>query len=228
MQVGMIANDGIVLASDTRSSREPLPNAPEGSVWYRYASSKIRIADSGKVAVTCARDMMLASYLAEALLAGLTPEFWTDPEPKMREIGSAEIASRGWREAECLVALVDPLPALFHLQCLNQGADSFCPRITDFAFAGDRTNSAIFWAMRYYGVRPVESRSAQSLIPLAAQIVTDAGELNSGSIGGLEVVYSDAAGFHRLTDSESRTLEIETESRGMRIQEVLFGLAKHI
>lgn len=223
MQVGMVANNGIVIASDTLSTREPSRNAPEGTVWYGYNGPKIVISDSCKIAVTCARDMMLASALAEALLEGLTPEHWLNLAPRIRDIASANSARRHWGAVECLVALVEPSPALFHLQCLEQGTETFCPQITSFGFAGDRCNAAIFWAMRYYSARSAEVRSVQSLLPLASQIIVDAGRLNSGSIGGLEIVYSDTSRFRRVAESDIRALEAQAESRSKSIEELFFS-----
>jgi hypothetical protein len=222
LQVGMVAGDGILLASDVFSTREPSKQASEGTVWYGYDSSKIMISDSRKVAVTCARDMMLASALAEALIEGLTPEYWPNPGSRIKAIASANSASRHWGPVECLVALVEPSPVLFHLQCLEQGTETFCPQITSFGFAGDRCNAAIFWAMRYYSVQPANVRSVRSLLPLASQLILDAGKLNSGSIGGLEMVYSDSSGFCRVTESDIRDLEAQTQRRSKSIEELLF------
>lgn len=225
MQVGMMAADGIVLASDTFSTRQPVSGAPFGTAWYGYSSSKIVISDDCKIAVTCARDMMLASLLTEALIGGLTPEFRANPEQRIRSIASAELAKLHWNAVECLVALSDPSPALFHLQCLEQGAESYCPRITDFAFAGDCCNSAIFWAMRYYRAAPPELRSVKTMLPLISQIVLDAGELNSGSIGGLEIICSDASGFHRVPDSRIGSLKKQAASRSKRIERLILPLS---
>ena len=65
--------------------------------------------------MTCARDMMLAFALAEALLGELTPNHWSNSEPRIREIASTNSARRHWGPVECFVALVEPSPALFHL-----------------------------------------------------------------------------------------------------------------
>lgn len=165
---------------------------------------------------------MLASALAETLIEGLTPEYWLNPGPQIRAIASAHSARRHWGAVECLVALVEPSPVLFHLQCLEQGTETFCPQITSFGFAGDRCNAAIFWAMRYYNVRTAEVRSVQSLLHLASQLIIDAGRLNSGSIGGLEMVYSDASGFRRLGESAIRDLEAQAQSLNKCIEELIF------
>lgn len=222
MQVGMIGTDGIVLASDTLCNREPLPSSGPFQLGIaarlNYGTSKILIHDNGKIAVTCARDMLLATNLAESIFEGLTTEYWSNPGQRMRDIGTNEIAKRRWREVECLVALSEPIPALFHLQCLEMGANSSCEKITSFAFAGDATNAAIFWTLRYYQTKPVKE-----LVSLAAQTVTDAGCLSSGNVGGVEVVYCDSSGFHRLAEVENRDLETKAKKHSEHIGNLIGG-----
>jgi hypothetical protein len=226
MQVGMVAQDGILLASDTLSTRQPIPGSPIGAVWFGYNSQKILISEDSRIAVTCARDMMLASRVAEALINGLPSEVRASPQMHIRNIASVELSNAHENEIECLIALLDPAPALFHLQCLRGGSESYCPRITTFAFAGDRCNSSIFWAMRYYEATLHNSHFVLAMAPLASQIILDAAKMNSGSIRGLEIVYSDASGFHRMPEPEIRRQEEQAAIRSKKIERLLYGSPK--
>jgi hypothetical protein len=73
-----------------------------------------------------------------------------------------------------------------------------------FAITGDNVNPAIFWAEAYYRKRPIKS-----LIPLAAHLIVSAETLNIGSISGLEVVFCDQFGFHRLSDESLTELSLK-------------------
>jgi hypothetical protein len=52
MQIAMIGSDGIVLASDTKQTRTPLPD--HAAKRYGFGSSKIGITESKRIAATCA------------------------------------------------------------------------------------------------------------------------------------------------------------------------------
>jgi hypothetical protein len=57
---------------------------------------------------------------------------------------------------------------------------------------------------------------------LAAQLIADAAHLNSGSIGGLDIVFSDQGIFKRLPEPECRVLESEALSRAEKIKKLIF------
>jgi hypothetical protein len=56
------------------------------------------------------------------------------------------------------------------------------------------------------------------LVLLAAHVVTAAGKLNSGAVGGLEVVLCDASGIRRLDDESNRELESKANDLGEQLQ----------
>jgi hypothetical protein len=234
MQVGMVASDGIVLASDSleyaeqRVSRFSSRSGVEPRI--TYSASKIRVAEHGKVAVSCAGDVGESFDLADAILSRLSREFWASPEPRIEETVKTGMEKQEWRGAESLIVLSEPSPSLFLLQCLLKDEKTgerrpLCRRVPMWAFAGDSTNAAVFWAVRFYRSIPSESRTIETLKPLAAQIVTDGGHMSSGSIGGLEIVYSDRSGIHALSSSQNQALEAEAALRGSRIQEMILSAA---
>src|ERR1700719_366004 len=133
MQVGMLASDGVILASDTKCSRDAL-NSDGLAADDSYGCSKIRIDDSGQIAVTCARDMVAANRLAEAFMSELKRESWENPERPIREIGCTVMAAVGKNlEIECLIGLAKPVPSLHKFQYVQDGAQIISDRIVTFA-----------------------------------------------------------------------------------------------
>jgi hypothetical protein len=191
MQVGMVGTDGIVLAGDTRCTRWPV-----GGVGVRqsYSASKIIISQDNQIAVSCAKDMAAAGRIAEAVISGLQNESIHNRERRLVDIGGEE--ARG-RDVECIVTFAGREPSLYLLQCTNSGTDIIGPQIGDFVHAGDTVNAAAFWAMRYYRPLPVSQ-----LARLAAHLVIVAGELNSATVKGLEMIICNESGILRVPEDE--------------------------
>src|SRR5260370_21572663 len=177
IQVGMLGSDGVVLASDTKCSRDSLN--PDGlAADDSYGSSKIRIDDSSQIAVTCARDMVAANRIAEAFMSELKRESWENPERPIREIGCNVMAAVGKNlDIECLIGLAKPVPSLYKFQYVQNGTQIISDRIITFAHIGHAMNAAIFWSLRHYKKEPV-----QGFMPLASILVVDAAEINCSRI----------------------------------------------
>jgi len=217
MQVGMVGTDGIVLAGDTRHSISPI--FAQGGARHGYGSSKIRISETGRIAVTCAMDMIGAHRFADAVFAATwSNNDWENREYRLRQIGR-EITNSLSPDFECLVVFADPTPALYRLQFSSRMAGAVSgDRILTFVHAGDSVNSAIFWSMRYYRRLPVNR-----LVGLAAHLVTIAGELNTAMVRGLEIVFCSESGFLRLTDEENRVWESKAREWDREIGGLILG-----
>jgi 20S proteasome alpha/beta subunit len=213
MQIGMVGTDGVILAGDTRCTRWPLI----GGVGARhsYSASKIVLSEDGRIAVSVARDMAAGNRISEAIISSLANEEPQNRERRLVEIGGTE--ARG-HDVECIVALAEPDPKLYFLQCTNSGQDVIGPRIGSFVHAGDTVNAATFWAMRYYKPLPVNQ-----LARLAAHLVIVAGELNSATINGLEIVICGESGIRRLPEDEIRNLETDARRWDKEIGQLIFG-----
>ena len=72
--------------------------------------------------------------------------------------------------------------------------------------------------MRYYKPLPVTK-----LARLAAHLVIVAGELNSATINGLEIVICTELGIHRLPEDEIRNMQIEARRWDKEIGQLIFG-----
>jgi len=191
--------------------------------------SKIKVSDDRKIAVSCAGYFREAYPLADGIIAGLSPEFWQYPERRVYEIARSCAASHPrWRDTQSFILLSEPMPALYLLDCwaderTNEPLSLQCRRVPLYAFAGDALNGAIYWAMRYCRTLSPEMRTLHRLTRLASQIIADAGALDTGNVGGLEVVRCDSAGIDQLTDRGNETLLQEAQQRSNQIQRLIIG-----
>jgi hypothetical protein len=211
MQVGMVGTDGVLIASDTKWHVDP--RVPRDKFWiggrYSFNSPKIKLDRGRGIAVSQALNMETAGIVADRILADLKEEEFGDPVAFIEAIGEQvlETAEIGRREAGCLIALCKPQPQLFLFVFAATGEGrkgAICRKMESFAITGDNVNPAIFWAEAYYRKRPIKS-----LIPLAAHLIVSAETLNSGSISGLEIVFCDQSGFHRLSDESLSELSLK-------------------
>jgi hypothetical protein len=203
MQVAMVGTDGLILASDTRWM-----NADSG-VRHTNNSPKIRIDHERGVAIGCARSMEIAGRVASELLSQLSEKDWLFPQSRATEIANQVLDSctAERRDFQCLLVPTRVLgPRLFKLHAgvfnLQQGA--MCQSEGRAAIAGDNVNPAVFWSERYCIRLPLQP--TQTLIPLAAHLITAASTLNSLAINGLEIVLCNESGCHRLSDEAIKEL----------------------
>jgi hypothetical protein len=228
MQVGMVGRDGIVLTGDTLQWGNPNPESSqfhEGlATWMSHTASKIKISDDNGIAVSCSGDLRGAYSLADEILASLTPEFWGSPEKRIQDITRSHIAARRWRDTQSLIILCDPM-TLYQLDCFasleGEPPSPQCQRVPIYAFSGDALNPAVYWAIRYCRTLPYEMRTLRKLTRLAVQIVVEGGVVNSGVIGGLEVVHCNGRGIHKLDESENETLLQESRQFSDQIKRMV-------
>jgi len=214
MQVAMIGSNGIVLASDTRASISPLVGG-QGSRHY-YGASKIKIDTTGQMAIACAGDMLIATQIADRVIAELMA---IEPLNRQRRIWEIGRTIANGRDAECLIAYPDQ--CLYFFQSANRGVDIQCPEILDSIHTGDIINAATFWTTRYYRRLPV-----RRLLRLAAHVIFSAHKLNNGGIKGLEMVYWNGAKFLRLSKEENRDWEAKARKWDKQIGRFIYGYGK--
>jgi 20S proteasome alpha/beta subunit len=202
MQIAMVGKDGIVLASDTTwlSSGEFA-----GQIRSTFPATKIRISDAGDIAVSQARNMETSSLIAReiAQLDGGHISAYS-----LEGIANDILGRAGKRaDVQCLVVSVKPNPRLFRLWSMPErkpgnrrmSARAECVEIPGAAIAGDDQNAAVFLSLAYYA----DGLTLDCLTPLAAHLVLAASKLNSGAIGGLEVVWCTRNNGCRHLSSEA-------------------------
>jgi hypothetical protein len=207
LQVGMVGIDGVVIVGDTWRYVEP-----QHKSWSGYHASKLRVGDSSRIAVACARDMDTSTRIAEEIFLRLAG----DSSDRSREILDIGTRVASGHDSECLIAFADPVPSLYLFLCDKNG-NRRCEEVYSCFSIGDAGNSAIFWAMHFYS----RTLSVRQLTRLAALVVVSAGKLNSGSIGGLEIMTCDQAGIQCWPRPENETLESDTQNLLKQIGELI-------
>jgi hypothetical protein len=212
MQVGMVASNGIVLASDTRWTI-----SPKVSGWtarHGYNSHKIKIDATDSIAVACARDKVDANRVADALLE-LASEGEATRADRIRQIGTAVA---GDEDLECILVFAKPTQALWYFQYIKRQVVA-CDQIFNYVFGGDSVNAAVFWVRNYHDYQPIDQ-----LKRLAAHAIVCAGKICPDQVSGLELVYCDESGLHRLTRKENRDLELESRKWDQEVGRTVLGL----
>lgn len=223
MQVAMKGKDGIILASDTRSTEEPALRDNEFWNGGRLGPNvhKIKIDHEKGIAISGAWDMKSAGYIARKIISDLTIE--------MSNAGGIEDAIQGIaldipatyrRRVQCLVVLTRPTLQIIWLQGIVQGGEwkVDCRKFLDLMIAGDNTNAAIFWAERYYLQNHWIKKPMKRLVPLAAHMICSAHFMNSFGIDGLEMVLCSSSGIQRLSDKSIETLKNKADEWDKEIE----------
>jgi hypothetical protein len=173
--------------------------------------------------------MREAYELADAIIAGFSQNSSDFYEGRIQEIAdSYSQAQQTWHGAQCLIITAEPSPALYLLECLvdektRERKPALCRCIPRYAFDGDMLNGATYWAMRYCLSTPWQDWNVRRLMRLATQIVADAAALNSGGIGGLEIVYYDESGIHLVPHSDCEVFLQEAQDRSNAIRNLILG-----
>ena len=221
MQVGIVGSNGAVIASDKRRTSSPLlrPNQLWASGIHGTNSSKMVIDRKKGIAVSAARDLELALDIAREITAHLPDDQYQNPvlwiEDKARKI--LERVRREHNdpnerlEAGCIVMVQRPVHKLFQFQfgIVDGQWGPYCQEMDRLAVAGDNTNAALFWPEAYYNCFPhgIKRLPVKSLIPLAAYTVVLAHRFTPINVNGLEVVFCDETGLHKLSDQSITDLQ---------------------
>lgn len=171
------------------------------------------------LAASAARDMEVACRIAREITAHLPDQNYENPVPWIEKAASEILRTvRNERndptekvEAHCLVIVQRPVHRMFRFQFASVDGEwgPFCQEMTRIAIAGDNVNGAIFWPESYYATFPHATKRlpVKNLIPLAAHAIVVAHRLNPVVISGLEVVFCDETGLHRLSEESLGALQ---------------------
>jgi hypothetical protein len=214
MQIAMVGADGLLLASDTKIVTDWRTRRWYGAIREEHAESKIVISPEGTVAISCAGDMIRANEAANKIISEWKPE---EDDPRASNLKQIVRIFSGGPSFECLIARLLPYRSIVRVSYVLEAGGKMHMVVTpciDRLCAGDHANPAKYWHLRYYD----QSRSMDDLIPLAAQLITDAVHFNNGIIGGLEIVVSDQGRLHRIPSKDCEALV----SNARRISDSLF------
>jgi hypothetical protein len=226
MQIGIVASDGIVLASDiwthTNITDEMRAASRARPAWKGEPVSKIAADAKSSIAISRAHDVMQARLVADAIAKNLTEDCWHNPEHKIEEIAKDSLKEeRNYRGSQCLIALTKPDFRVFRVQC-TQHPDTrenvcWCDSSDRYLLAGDMYNPATFWATKHLFNGSYLNWSVRDAIGIATQIIVDACSVSNGSIRGLEIAWGDKNGFRYLPST--RELISRAQGRGDRFME---------
>jgi hypothetical protein len=216
MQIGMLASDGIILASDTQATRTP-EKLKDGQVGraVRYHTNCSKIRTGSEIAVSYAQDVKTGDDVANAILSTFTAD---DPQGAIDQI-AASIPEDDRNPVQGLIAAPPSQLFRFQLAKIDELWTATCEASIGLDYAGDMTNAAIYWAERYYD----DSLAVEQLLPLAAYMITCSHHLNTAGVGGLEIVTCDSSGIQRV--SRERLLEFRRRANetDKQVAQALFG-----
>ncbi len=208
-QVGLVGNDGVVLASDKRV------RDVRGGLVTTFDTDKIVVLDDLHLAYCFAGDL-LARHAAHLIVTELKKH--THPLPHTGPVLQGilqDSATRAWDSefrvnsglggnplsggTVTLVYRSSEGVQLWHLVVCQ---DPYAIPIGNKISSGELTSPAVFFLERYYP-ESTPRPATKDLVPLAAHCVLMAGALNPAGVGGLEMLI--------CTKAESTKLSTEAE-----------------
>lgn len=223
-QIGMVGNDGILLASDQ------LATYSGNSYQYPDTSRmrKITLTQSGRIAYCCAGDRLsiitgwaiangidqLDEYSASVNDHVVQAVYSSSAPVMVGEGKQPDGHTEPLRGGSILIATCKPL-GLWRIDVIP-GKLPIVVQVLDKAKIGDNNTAAPFFTESYYRNRPVEE-----LTFLAAHTVLTAGTM-SPSVKGLDIVICQASGCKMLSNSDIEGLAIRSEALRSQISNALF------
>jgi hypothetical protein len=223
-QIGMVGNDGILLASDQL--------ATYSGNSYQYSDTsrmrKIAITQTGRIAYCCAGDRLsivtgaaiansidqLDEYSASVKDCVVQAVYSSSTPVIAGECKQPDGNAEPLRGGSILVATCKPL-GLWRIDVIPGKLPIVVP-ILDKAKIGDSNTAAPFFTESYYSNRPVEE-----LLFLAAHTVLTAGAMSQW-VKGLDIVLCKPSGCKMLTGQRIEELTLRSETLRSQISDWLF------
>jgi hypothetical protein len=216
LQIGMIACDGVVLASDRRAvgGLIGLLGGPR-PVTHSSEVRKILLSKDSRLA--CAFSGSDRAHVAAIRIA----ECWdsNSSEDLLSVIRTAIAGITGVNNEQLLVA-VSGISGVRLVRVFFDEAGPVVQRIVDKLVNGDVGNGAIYIPERFYA----KSKSVEDLKLLAAHFVLEGGKLNPTMVRGLDIyVMRDGESAHFLSPDEMADLERRSAGISTLMEASLFG-----
>jgi hypothetical protein len=223
-QIGMLARDGIILASDMKATKEPLRR--NGT---RRSSLVEKIELFPDFCYCCSGDNLteeiardIASILAVrhkdgTTVKGLAPQIQTAIVAQCKKFDRGMDSING----EVLLGLRTAQKGFELWQILITPPTAGYPkRLLDKGTQGDYANSAHFFIERYYP-KPISGTLVVQLLPLAAHCILMAGEMCDLYVDGLEIAICTESEVRKLTGEEIESLTRTARELDERIRSTL-------
>jgi 20S proteasome alpha/beta subunit len=214
-QLGLIARDGIVLASDTLYVQNI-----DGQR-STYHSEKIGLGADALVAYCCAGDELAvrAAHFLSARRFAPQDDFRGRMMGAIQEARNENVGA-DFRGGHILaVHRTNDGPELWFTAISN---GQVVRRVNHGKIvAGDTGNAAVFFAERYFPNASIPT--VEELLPLAAHSVLMAGELNPGGVDGLEIAIIRSTGAEKLHGAGLSSLIEQSRRLDQQIAKELQG-----
>jgi hypothetical protein len=214
LQIGLLAKDGILVASDTRVLNNP---NKEGAYieLYEHANKIIRSVSEDTV-IAWSRNRPSEEFLSSAVEAfDRDWENFTALRERCIQAWKIERTSRpGENIACCLLAATAGSREMYRAEFSDTGAvdvhtfyENLMPR---GIITGNEGNSACFLIHRY--LPKTSGVSVDNLLPWAAHYILAAGKINPHGVDGLLIYVSRSGGkFKRFSENLRKELESNSE-----------------
>jgi len=218
LQVALVGTDGIVLASDKRTSDVDF-------VTTTSRTSKIIVDDAATVAIAYAGHE-ISRYVAGRILREpsvleskgsylIDVEKLAETVYKEQEEQITQDSRRGFRTDSQLLIVQRKDLSRFHVLHMDRAKSLSEPRY-DKAIIGHATNTACFFAERYYRKAPVDA-----LKLLAAHTILTAGRINPFGIEDLEMLVCTPEKFESVTLEEISALKSRSQDIDDKLRQLL-------
>jgi hypothetical protein len=252
IQVGLIGNGGIVLASDRRVTAKDLKVGEELVGYAAYIGkleTKIELSKETNIAISCADNLTFARKVAKQIIAELEADDLADEysasgaiERIVRVASSEEgktaqwliaLKCPDWHLLKCILSPCEVVSELGLVTITRQptgtkeqfNASAIPNAEWDVSCAPCRS-----WDFAGEITNPAifwhkyhdEYLSPGRLIPLAAHLILSAHFFNSKGVDGLDIVQCDASGVRLLSTSSITALQKKSRMLNENISEYLF------
>jgi hypothetical protein len=215
LQVGMVSHTGIVIVGDTWQYVDP---ARDQKIWVGYHASKLRVSASGRIAVASARVrwILLCSLQTRSLLVLMGRVRHSPVVMRLRRL------ALGSRKATTPNAWLSSL--LRHQPCTALCIVAWASIDAWRSIAPTQLGTLESSLLLGHALLPDghDHRAARSAGRVGQRV---AEKLNSGTIGGLEVLSCDSDGIKIWSREKSESLRTTAQSLTSQIETLILGVA---
>jgi hypothetical protein len=225
LQVGFVAHDGFVIASDRKATSgfglRKNPGASTANI-HRAAMMRKIVSLDGSSLVCAFSGSDLSAAIAQKLVESAPQRLTTDVEIGTHLKRSQEFAAAFGKVPanEMIIAGVTNAPGGVHKLWRIFFFDALMVLpVRDKLYGGDEGNSAIFFGEMYYD----PSHGVEGLVPLASHIILEGRKQNGLSVDGLDVLVAKDGDVPRfLSDAELDALLGLSEKNSREIANIVF------
>ncbi len=223
LQVGLVACNGFVLASDRKAVRN-FRKLPEAGPRPRLTTSSkiIKILASENGRLVCAFSGTDYSAVVAQHLVNSCPEQF-DNESQIRKflMETSLGIERGGLGNELVIAAIPNAQGMGTLWGVTLGQEPLIQAHHSKVIGGEETNPAVYLIESYYR----ESLSVDELIRLAAHFICEGHRLSPCSVDGLDIFVSEDGGRNCfLAEEEKQALVGLSASIRMQNKRTIFQL----